>query len=549
MNIFIRTDASVEIGTGHVMRCLTLAKDLKMKGARVTFICRKLTGNLLNYIEEQGFEVNSLPQPNESNFKIDSMIKHSHWLKVYWKIDMNQTKNILKKEPQIDWLIVDHYAIDKKWEREMRPLVRKIMVIDDLADRFHDCDLLLDQNIQLDKRYDKFVPKTSLKLLGPKYALLRQEFRDARKQLRFRDGNIKCILIFFGGSDSTNETIKTLEAIKLLDKKNIKVDVVVGSTNKNKEQIKLFCEDLPNTIFHCQIDYIAQLMLKADLSIGAGGSSTWERCYLGLPTLTIETANNQAEIISILDNIGVISHLGKSHDVRTEDIVEKLEYLLNNSDDLKRISNSSLCVMGDESIENVVVQYILGGNMSKLQKYTLQDMKEDNLELVLKWRNSKTIRSSMYTDHIITMTEHKEWFKKLANDDSTIVKIFLSESKPLGLVNISKIDKKNNKCYWGFYIGEQDAPLGSGTIMGILALEFIFEKLGIRKICSEILEYNNASLRYHKKLGFIEEGRFVKHLIKNDQYIDVILMAHFSEKWADGKKDLLLIGGIDHDRN
>lgn len=287
MNIFFRVDSSIEIGTGHVMRSLTLAEDLRMKGANVFFICRKLQCNLINYIEEKGFLVYPLPFHPQKILKIDKTIKHSHWLNVNWETDVAQTINIIGKHQKIDWLIVDHYAINEKWEQKMRPFVKRIMIIDDLADRSHDCDLLLDQNLymNIEARYEGLVPKSCLKLLGPRYALLRPEFKEARTCVKARDGSIRRILIFFGGSDPTNETMKVLEAIKLLNKTDIVVDVVVGRTNPQRNQVKQFVNTLKNVTYFCQIDYMADLMAKADLGIGAGGSTTWERCYLGLPTL------------------------------------------------------------------------------------------------------------------------------------------------------------------------------------------------------------------------------------------------------------------------
>lgn len=364
MNLFIRTDASVEIGTGHVMRCLTLAEDLKIHGAKVTFICRRLKGHLIDYIEKQGFKVHALPQPSENSFSSDPKITHSHWLKVDWQTDLAQTKAILTKQPQINWLIVDHYGLDEKWEREMSALVRKIMVIDDLADRKHYCQLLLDQNLHknIEKRYEPLVPKDTVQLLGPKFAILRSEFRMARNQIKGRnETTVQRLLIFFGGSDPTNETIKTLEAIKLINKKELTVDVVVGSSNQNNSEIKSICNILPNTKFHCQIDYIAKLMLKADLSFGAGGSATLERCYLGLPTLTIETANNQADIITKMVEIGAIRNIGKSNQVTKEQIAINLEEIIDNPQELKKMSQASLLVMGDAQDENTALQYILGG--------------------------------------------------------------------------------------------------------------------------------------------------------------------------------------------
>lgn len=188
--------------------------------------------------------------------------------------------------------------------------------------------------------------------------------------------------------------------------------------------------------------------------------------------------------------------------------------------------------------------------MSQISKCKLSDLQETDLELVLRWRNSQQIRDNMFTDHIITMVEHKQWFNRIKTDPRTLVKIFSFESKPLGVVIISNIDKQNNKCYWGFYIGEQNAPKGSGTMMGLLALEYIFNKMGIRKLCSEVIAFNTASINYHQKLGFGIEGRLVQHINKHNQYFDIILMALFSEKWPEVKRGLMSkIGGIEDDGN
>ncbi len=176
--------------------------------------------------------------------------------------------------------------------------------------------------------------------------------------------------------------------------------------------------------------------------------------------------------------------------------------------------------------------------MLELDKFNLIDVEEENLEILLKWRNSDHIRASMYSDHIISTAEHQRWFKKVKNDESTIAKLFVYEEKPIGFVNFTKIDRKNNTCYWGFYIGEKHRPPHSGTVMGLLALEFIFEKYGIRKVCAEVLDFNTTSINYHKKLGFQEEGRLVKHILKNNCYIDIIAMALFSEHWLDHKEKL-----------
>lgn len=177
--------------------------------------------------------------------------------------------------------------------------------------------------------------------------------------------------------------------------------------------------------------------------------------------------------------------------------------------------------------------------MSKVKDFQLKPIRYEDLKTVLRWRNSKRIRSFMYTDHPISLEEHENWYNNMKQDDSTIVLLLFQKDRPLGLVNFSKISKEDSRCYWGFYIGEETAPKGSGTIMGILALDKIFNEVGVRKVCAEVIETNIGSFHYHKKLGFETEGRFVKHVWKDNGYLDVIPMALFANKWATVRRQLL----------
>ncbi|HAO19195.1 MAG TPA: UDP-2,4-diacetamido-2,4,6-trideoxy-beta-L-altropyranose hydrolase, partial [Desulfobacteraceae bacterium] len=215
MMIVFRTDASVAIGTGHVMRCLALSDALCQIGnPGIAFICKELPENLLTSMRLKGFEVFRFAQPAASDWQSDSL----------------QTIAILKQiGEKPDWLIIDHYELDKKWQTAIRPYVRQIMAIDDLANRPHDCDMLLDQNFykNFQTRYNGLVPNHCRKLLGTRYALLRPEFKTLREKIKPRDGSIRRILIFFGGSDPSNETEKALNALRLLNRADIAADVVV----------------------------------------------------------------------------------------------------------------------------------------------------------------------------------------------------------------------------------------------------------------------------------------------------------------------------------
>ena len=367
MKVCFRVDSSSLIGTGHVMRCLTLAEWLKKNDCEIGFICRELPGNLCHLVELRGFKLQRLPHDGtihgSENVNKKKNNFHSDWLSVSWQNDAEQSANLLRSESPIDWVIVDHYAIDEKWEKIMRSHAKKVMVIDDLADRRHDCDLLLDQNLYHDTatRYDNLVPAHCKKLLGPTYALLRPEFIQARKKIRARGGNVNRVLIFFGGSDPTNETTKTLESFALLNRPEIVLDVVVGGTNEHRDQIKQICYKRPNTNFNCQVDNMAELMVLADLAIGAGGATTWERCFLGLPAIILITAHNQQETSAAVAEAGAVWNLGLCQQVDAKQLAKTIEHFLQCPSDLTAMTDSALRIMrtgtGVSSVSGEILEY------------------------------------------------------------------------------------------------------------------------------------------------------------------------------------------------
>jgi UDP-2,4-diacetamido-2,4,6-trideoxy-beta-L-altropyranose hydrolase len=355
MKAAFRVDASLEIGSGHVMRCLTLAEALRGVGAQCLFISRALPGHLLELIRQRGFAVTALPaerlQPSANTEVVSERSKewaHASWLGCDWRTDAEETiKAVAQYLPAgIDWLVVDHYQLDANWERLLRPHTSKILVIDDLANRPHDCDLLLDQNYyrDLEKRYHGLVPSECVMLLGPDYVLLRPEFYLARQSLKVRDGSIRHILIFFGGSDPTNQTQKAIMALQLLGRSDITVDVVIGSANSEQHAIKKMCKQLPNTVFHCQVSNMAELISKADLGIGAGGSAMWERCFLGLPTITVVFAANQERTTEDLAEIGAIDYLGWIDHLAPENYARAVSAMLGNAQKVRHIGVTALGV-------------------------------------------------------------------------------------------------------------------------------------------------------------------------------------------------------------
>jgi len=169
--------------------------------------------------------------------------------------------------------------------------------------------------------------------------------------------------------------------------------------------------------------------------------------------------------------------------------------------------------------------------MPRREDYHLRPIEETDLSMVLRWRNSARIRENMYTDHEISMDEHRAWFDRLRKESEPLFLIFEFRGKPIGVVHVTQIDRHNNRSYWGFYIGDPEATRGSGTALGYFGLNYIFEVLKIRKLCAEAFAFNSASLKFHKRLGFIEEGRMVKHVLKNGRYEDIVSFALFKEDW------------------
>lgn len=347
MIYYIRVDASLAIGTGHVMRCLTLAQELAERGGRITFVFREIPDSLESLISRQGFGLFRLP--------IDLPLDREAQILVNGLSDQRVIP---------DWLIIDHYKIDVAWEEKIRPYIRKIMVIDDLADRMHDCDVLLDQNYYSDMngRYDKIVSNGCIKLLGPRFLLLRQEFTEKRGQYTPHKRILRRILIFFGGSDPTNETMKTIKALSDIGSRGICADVVVGGSNPEKESIREFCERTEGFSFYCQVTNIAEIMARADLAVGAGGTATWERCSIGLPTIAIVVAPNQEKVIHDLASNNVLVSLGNHQTVSQEQIRDAVLALIEDRQRLLQMSKNALSIMSTGDGKGELLSILLESN-------------------------------------------------------------------------------------------------------------------------------------------------------------------------------------------
>lgn len=319
--IAFRVDSSRIIGLGHVMRCLTLANALRERGDHCLFVMRNHEGNAADIVRRQGHDAVMLPfdVANLAQDLSNAQPNHAAWLGAQWDVDARQTLGGINAQP-VDWLVTDHYGIDYRWHKALRPQVKNIMVIDDLADRRHDCDLLLDQTFGRDSSdYSRLTPQGCKILTGSRNALLRPEFAELRPYslARRKISKVKRILVSMGGTDPQNVTAEVLAALKLSPlPDNCAIDVVLGAGAPSIDAVRQVAAEMPwRTSVKVDTNDMAQLMADADLAVGAAGATSWERCCLGVPTIVIVLAENQQMAARKMNEIGAAIALSRDTDL------------------------------------------------------------------------------------------------------------------------------------------------------------------------------------------------------------------------------------------
>jgi len=357
MNVVFRTDASTALGSGHVMRCLTLAEELRSHGAAVAFACRTHQGHMSDLIADRGFVVFRLSVADPDASRRDAALETS------LQDDAAQTLAAMRSAGVVpDWLVVDHYALDERWEHVLRSRTRRIMVIDDLADRPHDCDLLLDQNFQSPRHssYARLLPSDARLLLGTEYALVRREFELHRASaLARRNGQVRRVLVSLGGTDPANDTAVALAGLAAQAKEGVALDVVIGAGNPHRQAVRRLCDDIPGAELHIQTSHMAELMTRVDLAVTAGGSTTWERCVVGLPAIVTIQSDDQAPIAKAVERIGGHRVLGSSKNLTAQDYGRALEALT--ADELMRMATISATLCDGRGAQRVAT-HLLDGN-------------------------------------------------------------------------------------------------------------------------------------------------------------------------------------------
>jgi len=503
MKIFIRTDASTQIGTGHVMRCMALAKALRDKGAEICFLCQGLNGNLNGFIKNQGYPIYELPkhQPTGDSKLDKSIPAHASWLEDPWEQDMVQSRDAIKKViPIADWLIVDHYALDHQWETGMRSVAHKIMAVDDIADRVHDCDLLLDQNYfqEPDKRYKGLLPEKCKTLLGPKYALLRPEFREVINFTNMRGNGVGRVLVYFGGNDPENITGMALEALCSPELSHLLVEIVTGPNNKHLEKLSKQVQNRSGARLHIQPEYFTELLLRSDLGVGAGGTTTWERLCLGLPSIVITVAKNQEPFAADLDKDGYITWLGRKEDITVTDIKN---VVLSKISELKARNFLPAFPNPVDGLGamRVAEQLIPSSEESlSLRKATMDDM-----ALFFFWANDPLVRENAFQQKPIAWDDHVQWFTdKIVYGQTDIRVLQTKEGLPVGQI---RFDIHSDTADIDYSLDPMVRGRGWSKKLLELGLSDIKDKTGNIAPMGKVKTENIPSRRTFQRLGFTEK--------------------------------------------
>jgi UDP-2,4-diacetamido-2,4,6-trideoxy-beta-L-altropyranose hydrolase len=501
MKIAFRVDASERIGSGHLVRCATLAAELKERGAEVLFLCRALPAAWGEWLATQGWAWMELGPPSGTCQAGPGEPAHAHWLGTDWQTDASDTARALGNE-RWDALVVDHYALDARWERHLRAKAIRLLAIDDLADRAHDVDLLLDPNLYDDmtSRYAGRVAPGTRQLLGPRYALLRPEFTSARRALAPRGDTVKRVLVFFGGFDQRNATGLVLEALDELRRSGVgsfAVDAVIGALHPAREALQAFCSERDGWTCHVQTGRMAELMAHADLAIGAGGGATWERCAVGLPTVAVAQAGNQVEQVAVAARAGLLC-APQLRDWRTP-----IEALWFDPVRRARMGAAAFAAVDGRGAQRVA-QHLCRSPL------TVRRATADDSAFVHAGRNAEGVRRVSRSAGPIAWSDHQRWFDAVLADPRRELLIGCLEGEPVGVLRYD-LDADGGRAEVSLYLAPGREGQGLGPELLAAAEAWLRrERPGVQRLVAEVLAGNRASLQLFEQDGYAARSQHLE---------------------------------------
>ncbi|MEK8045023.1 UDP-2,4-diacetamido-2,4,6-trideoxy-beta-L-altropyranose hydrolase [Ideonella margarita] len=491
-SVVFRLDASAHIGSGHLMRCLALAAVLKERGADCAFLLRPSANPWAEQVRAAGHVLYWLPEPDGAMTEPDAP-PQADWLGTSQAADARECQALLRDRPRPDWLVVDHYALDARWERALRPAVGRILVIDDLADRPHECDLLLDQNFQdplLGDRYASLLPSTARSLLGPRYALLRKEFvRQSATDLPDCRRPVRHVLVCFGGVAQQDITLRCVRVLASLP--GLTATVIAPQTMHADLQVAahpgLSLRLLPHT------DRMAALMRSCDLAIGAGGGMLWERFSQGLPGLVLGVADNQRPGIAALLQGGLVCGHPDADALDDDDLRALLRGLLR-MDELRAGQARRAAALVDGQGAARTARRLLQPSL-QFRRASAADA-----EALFEWRNHPDVRRFSHDDRPLERASHERWFAQVLSNPQRCLLIGQLDGTPVG---VARFDLSESSALISVYLAPDHLGSGFGPPLINQACEWLQgQHPEVRQIHAEIQNRNAASLAAFATAGF-----------------------------------------------
>lgn len=498
MKIAFRVDANAQIGSGHLVRCATLAGALKAHGADTLFLCRGLPESWQAWLARQQLPWCELGASRAAFDAVPGDTPHAAWLGTSWAADAEDTRQALGAGAW-DWLVADHYALDQRWERALRPAAQRLLAIDDLADRDHDVDALLDLNLydHAASRYAGRVPAAARLMLGPRFALLRPEFAAARAALAPRVDAVRRVLVFFGGFDAGNATGRVLQALDLLRRDGIgpfAVDAVIGAQHPARDALQSYCAERPGWACHVQTERMAELMGAADLAIGAGGGATWERCALGLPTLAVAQAANQVEQVETAARAGTLC-APQLRDDSAEAWRVHIEALWFDPLRRARVADAAHALVDGRGAGRVA-QFMARPAL------TVRPAAATDSAFVHAGRNAEPVRRVSRSHEPIPLDAHRRWFDAVLADPRRALLMGCLGDDPVGVLRWD-LSEDGVRAEVSLYLAPGHAGQGLGAELLAAGEAWLRrERPGVRTLLAEVLAGNSASVHLFEQAGY-----------------------------------------------
>lgn len=504
--VLFRADASERIGAGHVLRCLNLAGELGRRGLDSVFACARLTPYTRGRLAAAGAELIEIgPSPGLADEPLGW--DRSPLDEAGQRADAARCRAALAGRAP-EWTIVDHYRLDRCWEQAFAAGGGRLLVVDDLANRPHDCAILVDQTFGRDPTdYAALVPPDCRILVSARYAMLRPGFAAARPRAlaRRRGSTARNLLVSLGTTDMGRITLKAVESA-LAAGVSCAIDVVLGAGAPSLEPVRALARDNPRLRLHVDPADMIGLMVEADLAVGAPGVSSWERCCLGLPAVTIVIADNQRFVSKMLAEAGAVAA------VDSPDRIGAAVAALVDDDGARGRMIAAAAAITDGTGAGLVAAAALGEpDGAAAAPIQLRAGEEADSESLWLWRNDPHVRAMAKNAAPIAWQDHARWFADMLASADNRLFVAVAGGRPAAMV---RFDGRDGDALVSINVDPAARGRGIGTAALAAACARYQAEAGAEALVAEIRPCNRASIRIFEAVGFEPAPQQARELLR-----------------------------------